>query len=112
MYSYILMKLFGKSYLKYDGVCLICLIVMAVLCVSPVKVLEAQSFKNESVLNRGSWYKLGVTKDGIYRITYEDLLDMGIQLNTLNPKKYPFTAIIRVCCLKIILKVVMTTCLK
>lgn len=62
MYSYILMKLFGKSYLKYDGVCLICLIVMAVLCVSPVKVLEAQSFKNESVLNRGSWYKLGVTK--------------------------------------------------
>lgn len=87
MYSYILMKLFGKSYLKYDGVCLICLIVMAVLCVSPVKVLEAQSFKNESVLNSGSWYKLGVTKDGIYRITYEDLLDMGIQPNTLNPKK-------------------------
>lgn len=30
-----------------------------------------------SVLASGKWYKIKINKDGIYRLTYEDLLDMG-----------------------------------
>lgn len=33
---------------------------------------------SHSVLSEGHWYKLGVTKDGVYKVTYEDLLSWGV----------------------------------
>ncbi len=35
-------------------------------------------YSNQSVLNSGKWVKLKINKDGIYKLTYENLLEMGI----------------------------------
>ncbi|MCK9616646.1 MAG: type IX secretion system sortase PorU [Lentimicrobiaceae bacterium] len=38
-----------------------------------------------SVLETGSWYKIGVKNTGIYKITYNDLSSMGINVSSINP---------------------------
>lgn len=40
--------------------------------------LSAQSnFADKSVLNSGTWYRIKIEESGIYKITYEDLINMG-----------------------------------
>ncbi|HCT70332.1 MAG TPA: hypothetical protein DF409_04020, partial [Bacteroidales bacterium] len=52
---------------------------------------EAASAKNErsyalnSVLASGDWYKIYINETGIYRLTYNDLKNLGINVNGLNP---------------------------
>ena len=41
---------------------------------------------SNSVLSTGSWYKLGVIEDGIYKITYNDLVSMGIPVASIDPR--------------------------
>ncbi len=41
-------------------------------------VIAKSNFKNSSVLATGDWYKIKVNKDGIYKITYKALSDLGI----------------------------------
>ncbi|MBO7074826.1 MAG: type IX secretion system sortase PorU [Bacteroidales bacterium] len=48
---------------------------------------EAQSYATNSVLKDGSIYKIGVVKDGVYRITFDELTTAGIDVNTLNLNK-------------------------
>jgi hypothetical protein len=47
----------------------------------------AGSFKNNSVLATGNWYKFGVTQTGIYRITGAYLSSLGININDIQPNK-------------------------
>lgn len=42
------------------------------------KTTESYNLKSSSVLASGDWYKLKVKDDGIYKITYNDLSDLGI----------------------------------
>ena len=44
------------------------------------------SYASASVLAEGEWYKLGVTQKGIYKIAHQDLIDLGIDVATINPK--------------------------
>jgi hypothetical protein len=44
-----------------------------------------RSYAENSVLSQGEWYKLAVTQTGIYSISYNDLVAMGINPATLNP---------------------------
>ena len=39
-----------------------------------------------SVLSSGDWYKIAVEETGIYKITYDDLLSYGLDVDNLNPK--------------------------
>ena len=39
-----------------------------------------------SVLSNGSWYKMAVESDGIYKISKNTLSSMGFDVNSLNPK--------------------------
>jgi hypothetical protein len=53
--------------------------------------LDAQPGKNtafaeNSVLSSGQWYKFSLDKTGIYRITYNDLVQWGINPAGINPK--------------------------
>jgi hypothetical protein len=48
--------------------------------------VAAQSYAASSMLAQGSWYRIGVTKDGIYKITPDFLNDMGIDLASVNPQ--------------------------
>lgn len=49
---------------------------------TPVRNLRA----GESVLRSGRFYKLSVAQPGIYRITYQDLISMGINPQSINPQ--------------------------
>ncbi len=44
------------------------------------------TFAPESVLKKGSWYKIGIPKSGIYKLTKSDLEELGINTSSLNPK--------------------------
>ena len=44
-------------------------------------VLLAQ---NSSVLAQGDWYKISTTKNGIYKISYSSIVDLGIDVNNLQ----------------------------
>jgi len=46
----------------------------------------APHYSNESVLNTGEWYKIGITKTGMYKLDYTDLLDMGIEVSKVDPE--------------------------
>jgi len=48
---------------------------------------SGRSFAAHSVLNSGDWYRLGVDKTGIYRITYSDLEAMGINPSAIDPRQ-------------------------
>lgn len=41
----------------------------------------------ESVLSSGKWYKLAVTETGIYKIDRNLLLEMGVNVNDIDPRK-------------------------
>ena len=39
-----------------------------------------------SVLSSGNWYKFALNTDGIYRLTYQDLQNLGMNVSNLNPQ--------------------------
>jgi len=41
---------------------------------------------SNSVLSSGTWYKLSASETGIYVITYNDLLSLGIPASTIDPR--------------------------
>lgn len=43
-------------------------------------------FKENSVLKDGEIYKIAVKEDGLYKISYEDLISFGITPSAINPK--------------------------
>jgi len=50
------------------------------------KVAHVQ-YTNESVLNTGTWFKMGITKTGIHKVSYNDLVNIGIDPSKLDPDK-------------------------
>ncbi len=55
----------------------------------PVKVDKEQDiskryYADESVLHNGTWVKMGVVNGGVYKITYDDIQDMGIDPSSIN----------------------------
>ncbi|MCX6282481.1 MAG: type IX secretion system sortase PorU [Bacteroidetes bacterium] len=57
----------------------------------PWILFAGSRFASTSVLSGGSWYKFSVRHNGIHRITYHDLVNMGIDpalINTANIRIY------------------------
>ncbi len=48
--------------------------------------MEARYYAPASMLATGTWYKLGVVNDGIYKLTYQNLKDLGINVDGINPQ--------------------------
>lgn len=52
------------------------------LSIKETPVIRSKSttswFASQSVLSEGNWIKVGVTEDGIYKLTYSQLSDMGV----------------------------------
>ena len=40
----------------------------------------------DSMLASGRWYKVGVSETGIYRLTYNDLSSLGMEVDRINPR--------------------------
>lgn len=51
----------------------------------PYALRGASAFNTSSVLASGDWLKFGITTDGVYKITCEQMLQAGIDPLTLNP---------------------------
>jgi len=47
---------------------------------------DSAYYVEHSVLASGNWYKIAVSNNGIYKISYEDLKNYGIDVDALNPK--------------------------
>ena len=45
-----------------------------------------RTYANNSVLQSGNWYKLGIGTTGIYKLGYEQLQNLGIAVDQINPK--------------------------
>ncbi len=43
-------------------------------------------YKEESPLNKGTWYKFKISQSGIYKIDYAQLQEAGIDPSSINPK--------------------------
>lgn len=48
--------------------------------------MTAQNTEN-SVLSSGTWIKLGIVEDGVYKIGYNDLISKGLDITSIKPKK-------------------------
>ena len=42
--------------------------------------------KENSVLASGKWYKMSLTSTGMYKLTYSELVSMGVPVTSINPK--------------------------
>jgi len=60
------------------------------ISVSPIEATKSgnrsHSFANESVLKSGTWYKVGITKDGIYKLDFNYLKNLGAKLEEIDPR--------------------------
>lgn len=50
-----------------------------------VNTKNVRIYVSNSELSMGNWYKFHINESGIYRITYDDLKNMGINMNQINP---------------------------
>lgn len=51
-----------------------------------IKKTKKISAANSSVLATGKWYKVGVTKDGVYKINKTFLTNLGLDANNIDPR--------------------------
>ncbi len=51
-----------------------------------VNVMNNRTPQSNSILQSGKWYKIAVTTDGIYKLSYTFLKSLGIDVDGLNPK--------------------------
>jgi len=47
---------------------------------------KSQDTIEHSVLSSGNWYKFALNTDGIYRLSYQDLKNLGMNVSNLNPQ--------------------------
>lgn len=46
-----------------------------------------RNYATESVLSNGTWYKFSVSESGVYKISYQELESLGINLSGINPNQ-------------------------
>lgn len=49
-----------------------------------VSTKSGHAYATNSVLSSGLWYKVGVTETGLYKLTYEDLVEMGFSASFVS----------------------------
>ena len=52
-----------------------------------VNRIAARTYASNSILASGEWFKIGVTQDGVYKIDYTFLKDLGIDIDSIDPRK-------------------------
>ena len=54
--------------------------------ISDVEKRSSFTYAENSVLANGKWYKMSLSSTGVYKITYSELVSMGVPVTSLNPK--------------------------
>ena len=62
---------------------LACAALLAIFCASYASAFNASIYASNSKLASGKWVKVTIQENGIYEITYDELLEMGFS----NPEK-------------------------
>jgi hypothetical protein len=47
---------------------------------------STRQYVTNSILSTGTWYRLGVTADGVYKINYHYMKSLGIDMKSLDPR--------------------------
>ncbi|MBK6963924.1 MAG: type IX secretion system sortase PorU [Bacteroidales bacterium] len=50
-----------------------------------LELKSQHEYASNSVLSIGDWYKIYISESGIYKLTYDNLRDLGVSMNGLNP---------------------------
>lgn len=58
---------------------------ISVYMVNDLITKRATSAIDHSVLSTGKWYKIAVNETGIHQISYQDFVDLGIDIDNINP---------------------------
>ncbi len=54
---------------------------------APITKAKAKNvYADNSVLASGKWYKIAVADNGIYKLTYNDLVTLGMDVSSIDPK--------------------------
>ena len=61
--------------------------IMSLLAVFAARAVVSQPVGIEWINFNQQYYKIPVAEDGIYRITYTELQNAGIPVNTINPRR-------------------------
>ena len=51
-----------------------------------ILALNINALAGNSLLSEGTWYKMGISSTGMYKLTYSDLASMGVDVNSINPR--------------------------
>ena len=51
------------------------------------KVQTVPEYASVSAMSWGNWYKIGLPESGIYKLTYDDLVDLGINVASVDPRQ-------------------------
>lgn len=64
-------------------------ILVAIIAFFAIKIgsFAQTNFGNEWINYNNTYYKIQVAKDGMYRLTYQALLQAGVPINTINPHR-------------------------
>jgi len=52
-----------------------------------VKSSSPADYATTSVLSSGNWFRMGIVKTGVHKLTYDDLVEMGIDPAQVDPEK-------------------------
>jgi len=58
---------------------------LLIFLILPVLGLAGNGFADQSVLATGNWYKIAVNQTGIHKVTYDDLVQLGMDPASFNP---------------------------
>ena len=68
---------------KSFEVFLACLLIL----IMPATVLSQSEYGNEWINNNQEYYKIPIIQEGIYKISYQDLIEAGLPVNQIDPRK-------------------------
>lgn len=75
---------YGLQVINYRLKYILSLFFAFIFCISTHT--QAQTFANSSVLSQGTWYKIGTTQRGIYKIDYNFLKNAGLNVDNIDPR--------------------------
>ncbi len=66
---------------------IIILLIISLLSLSGGLIAQSISYPDSSVLAHGNWYKFSISSSGLYKITYNDFIAMGVPAEEIKSSK-------------------------
>jgi hypothetical protein len=60
---------------------------LILLCLLAITCFFTGNAQTNSVLSEGTWFKIAIPSSGVYSLSYQDLKNLGVKPELINPKK-------------------------